>query len=287
MPIGGVGLATLASLALAAPASAQDRADPDQQDDGVEEAVADYIDGANPPPPGGEREIGFEADTLEYDSDQDIIFARGNVLLRDGDRSVRADEVRWNRPAGRIDASGNVRYVDGDGNQLYASQLELSDKFETGALSDLLLVLREGGRLAAESGERTDDGRIALVRGAYSGCAVTTPEGCPKRPSWKITAERVVYDPDANRVRFEGGYFSLFGQRILPLPTLELRTDGGPSSGVLVPSLSISRSNGVELSGSYYRRLAENRDLKLGAHIFTEAAPMASSLVKDGTGENF
>ena len=56
--LGGVGLATLASLALAAPASAQDRADPDQQDDGVEEAVADYIDGANPPPPGGEREIG-------------------------------------------------------------------------------------------------------------------------------------------------------------------------------------------------------------------------------------
>ncbi|MEL7784300.1 LPS assembly protein LptD [Citromicrobium bathyomarinum] len=279
--LGGVGLATLASLALAAPASAQDRADPDQQDDGVEEAVADYIDGANPPPPGGEREIGFEADTLEYDSDQDIIFARGNVLLRDGDRSVRADEVRWNRPAGRIDASGNVRYVDGDGNQLYASQLELSDKFETGALSDLLLVLREGGRLAAESGERTDDGRIALVRGAYSGCAVTTPEGCPKRPSWKITAERVVYDPDANRVRFEGGYFSLFGQRILPLPTLELRTDGGPSSGVLVPSLSISRSNGVELSGSYYRRLAENRDLKLGAHIFTEAAPMATATYRE------
>ncbi len=279
--LGGVGLATLASLALAAPASAQDRADPDQQDDGVEEAVADYIDGANPPPPGGEREIGFEADTLEYDSDQDIIFARGNVLLRDGDRSVRADEVRWNRPAGRIDASGNVRYVDGDGNQLYASQLELSDKFETGALSDLLLVLREGGRLAAESGERTDDGRIALVRGAYSGCAVTTPEGCPKRPSWKITAERVVYDPDANRVRFEGGYFSLFGQRILPLPTLELRTDGGPSSGVLVPSLSISRSNGVELSGSYYRRLAANRDLKLGAHIFTEAAPMATATYRE------
>ena len=279
--LGGVGLATLASLALAAPASAQDQAESDQQDDGVEEAVADYIDGANPPPPGGEREIGFEADTLEYDSEQDIIFARGSVLLRDGDRSVRADEVRWNRPAGRIDASGNVRYVDGDGNQLYASQLELSDKFETGALSDLLLVLREGGRLAAESGERTDDGRIALVRGAYSGCAVTTPEGCPKRPSWKITAERVVYDPDANRVRFEGGYFSLFGQRILPLPTLELRTDGGPSSGLLVPSLSISRSNGVELSGDYYWRLAENRDLKLGAHIFTEAAPMATATYRE------
>jgi hypothetical protein len=33
--LGGVGLATLASLALAAPASAQDQAESDQQDDGV------------------------------------------------------------------------------------------------------------------------------------------------------------------------------------------------------------------------------------------------------------
>ena len=151
--------------------------------DSVDAAVEDYIKG-DAPPPGAERDIGFEADTIEYDSDADTVIASGNVVLRDGDRSVRADEVRWDRPAGQIQASGNVRFVDADGNQLYASELELTDKFETGALSDLLLVLREGGRLAAESGERTDDGRIALVRGAYSGCAVTTPEGCPKRPSW-------------------------------------------------------------------------------------------------------
>mgnify|MGYP001962458731 CR=1 FL=1 len=286
--LGGVAFAGLAALGLAAPAAAQDTPTPAPspapedagEGDGVEEAVNDYIEGEEPPA-GQDREIGFEADTLEYDSAADIIVARGNVVLREGDRSVRADEVRWNRPTGRIDASGNVRYVDGDGNQLYASQLELTDTFETGALEDLLLVLREGGRLAAESGERTEDGRIALVRGAYSGCAVTTPEGCPKGPSWKITAERVVYDPDANRVRFEGGFFSLFGQRILPLPTLELRTDGGPNSGFVVPSLRISRSNGIEVSSSYYWRLADNRDLQLGAHVFTEAPPMATATYRE------
>lgn len=288
--LSGGALAAIAWLSFATPASAQDTPpSPDEtgagadtasegasDDDGIEEAVSNYVEGNNPPPPGTDREIGFEADTLEYDSQADTVIARGNVVLREGDRSVRADLVRWNRPAGRIDASGNVRYVDGDGNQLFAGELELTDKFETGALEDLLLVLREGGRLAAERGQQTDDGRIALERAAYSGCSVVTPEGCPKSPSWKITAERVIYDPDSNRVRFENGFFTLFGQRILPLPTLELRTDGGPNSGFLVPSLRISRSNGVEVSGSYYWRLAENRDLELGAHVFTEALPMAT-----------
>ena len=285
--LGGVALAALATMGLAAPAKAQDTA-PDpappaseaEQNDGIEEAVNDYVEG-EAPPPGEDREIAFEADTLEYESGSDIVIARGNVLLSEGDRSVRADLVRWDRPAGRIDASGNVRYVDGDGNQLYASELELTDTFETGALEDLLLVLREGGRLAAERGERSQDGRIALIRGAYSGCAVTTPDGCPKSPSWKVTAERVVYDPDANKVRFEDGYFSLFGQRLVPLPTLELRTDGGPSSGFLVPSVRISGSNGGEVSGTYYWRLAENRDLQLGAHVFTDVLPMARATYRE------
>lgn len=290
--LGSVALTAFVTLGLAAPASAQETApDPPEEQAGdederpdegpVEEAVNDYIDGDSPPPPGGEREIGFEADTLEYDSTGDTVIARGTVVLREGERSVRADEVRWNRPAGTINASGNVRYVDGDGNQLFASALELTDAFETGALEDLLLVLREGGRLAAERGQRTDDGRISLLRGAYSGCAVVTEDGCPKTPSWKITAERVVYDPDTSRVRFENGFFSLFGQRILPLPTLELRTDGGPKAGFLVPSLRVSRSNGVEVSGSYYWRLAENRDLELGAHLFTDALPMARATYRE------
>ena len=283
--LAGAALAALCTIALGTPAAAQDTPqDPPGADgqNGVEEAVQDYIEG-DAPASGAEREIGFEADTLEYDSDADTIVARGNVVLREGERSVRTDQVRWDRPGGQIQASGNVRYVDGDGNQLYASELELTDKFETGSLEDLLLVLREGGRLAAERGERTEDGRIALQRAVYSGCSVVTSDGCPKSPSWKITAERVTYDPDSSRIRFEKGFFSLFGQRLLPLPSLELRTDGGPNSGFLVPNLRISRSNGVELSGDYYWRLADNRDLQLGAHLYSQAIPMVSAKYRELT----
>ncbi|MEL7691596.1 LPS-assembly protein LptD [Citromicrobium bathyomarinum] len=284
--LAGAALAALGAIGLGTPAAAQDATQGPptaDQPDGVEDAVQDYIEG-EAPAPGTEREIGFEADTLEYDSDADTIVARGNVVLRESERSVRADQVRWDRPAGQIQASGNVRYVDGDGNQLYASELELTDKFETGSLEDLLLVLREGGRLAAERGERTEDGRVALQRAVYSGCSVVTSDGCPKNPSWKITAERVTYDPDTSKIRFQNGFFSLFGQRLVPLPTLELRTDGGPTSGFLVPNLRISRSNGVELSGDYYWRLADNRDLQIGAYLYSQAMPMVSAKYRELTG---
>ncbi|WP_432200044.1 LPS-assembly protein LptD [Erythrobacter sp. W53] len=228
-------------------------------------------------------QIDFEADILSYDSPSDTVTASGNVLLRSGDRSLRANEVSWSRPSGEIIAKGNVRFVDENGNQLFSENLVLTDEFEAGSMDDLLLALRQGGRLAARSGERSDDGSVALDQAAYSGCAVTTPDGCDRDPSWRITAKRVIYDPEDSRIRFDGAVLELFGARVLPLPGLAVRTDGGAVSGFLVPDLRISESNGVEVSGSYFYRLADNRDLTATAFLFTEAPPMLSAQYRELT----
>ncbi len=225
----------------------------------------------------GEREIDFEADILEYSSENDVVTARGNVVLRSGDRSLRADTVSWNEDTGEIVATGRVRFVDENGNQLFSERVELTDEFEAGAMDNLLLALRQGGRLAANRGIRESDGTVSLEEAAYSGCEVVTPDGCPKEPSWRITAERVTYDPDAQRIKFSGAFLELFGARILPLPGLAVRTDGGAVSGFLVPDLRVSQSNGVEVSGSYYIRFADNRDVTLTTHVYTEAAPMVAA----------
>ncbi|MXO85750.1 LPS assembly protein LptD [Altererythrobacter aurantiacus] len=232
----------------------------------------------DPDEPTGEasRAIDFEADALEYDQSSDTITASGNVILRSEDQSLRADSVRWNRQTGDIVADGNVRLVDELGNQLYSDSLLLDDEFEAGAMDNLLLALAQGGRLAAAEGRRGEDGAIILERAAYSACAVIDAEGCEKSPSWRITAERVVYDTVNDTVKFRGAYLELFGARVLPLPGLAIRTDGEAASGFLAPNLRVSQVNGLEVNGSYYWRLADNRDLTLGAYAFTEAPPMVS-----------
>ena len=225
----------------------------------------------------GERQISFAADILSYDSEAEITTAEGNVVMQSGDRSLRADSVSWSQRTGVIVASGNVRFVDENGNQLYTERVELTDEFEAGAMEDLLLALRQGGRLAANRGVRESDGTIELEQAAYSACAVVDPAGCNKDPSWRITADRVIYDPAEAKVQFRGAYLELFGRRILPLPGLSVRTDGGAVAGLLVPDLRISESNGVEVSGSYYLRMADNKDLTLSAYLFSKTAPMVSA----------
>lgn len=273
-------LAAAIAFALAAhPALAQDDASiaPDAIKP-VEEQVT-QLDPDALPSTANTRIIGFEADNLEYDNEGDgeVIIASGNVLLSSEDNSVRADQISWDRQSRTIYASGNVRLVDSSGNQLFTDSLELTERFEAGAIDELLVSLRAGGRLAARGGQRGSDGDVILNDAAYTACPVTTLEGCNKTPSWRITASRIIYNPDDSTVSFDGAVLELFGARILPMPGLAFRTDGSAISGFLVPDLRISESNGVEVSGSYYWRLAENKDLTLGARFFTQATPLISA----------
>ncbi|VVT20391.1 LPS-assembly protein LptD [Erythrobacter sp. EC-HK427] len=225
----------------------------------------------------GQRQIGFEADTLAYDQGTDTVTAEGDVILRSGDQSLRADRVTWNRLTGEIVASGMVRVVDPDGNQLFTDRVVLTDELEAGALQNLLIAFRQGGRIAAEQATRTEDGDIMAERAVYSSCAVIDAGGCDRSPSWRITAERVFFDNETQRIRFRGAYLELFGSRILPLPGLSVRADGSAETGFFIPNIALTASNGIEISDSYYWRIADNRDLTVTGYLYTAAAPMASA----------
>ncbi len=225
--------------------------------------------------------VAFEADDVQYDQNAETVTATGNVVLRRRDekgqvQSVRSDKVIWNRQTGKILSSGNVRMVDQDGNQLYTEQVELTDELKTGMMENLLLVMREGGRLAAQDGTRIANGDVILNRAAYTGCDVTDDDGCPKNPTWRIVAKQVIYSDEQKRVRFKDARIELFGFVRLPLFGVTVATDGQAVSGFLIPDIRSSPSNGIEIAQSYYWKIDENRDLTGTVSAFTRAAPMAS-----------
>ena len=227
--------------------------------------------------PKQEGQVTFEASNASYNDQANTVTVSGNVILRRGDQSIRADQLTWNRGSGEIVATGNIRFVDEDGNQLFTERLELTDEFKAGAMENMLYVLREGGRLAAQSGTRGENGTVELRNAAYSACAVEDSDGCPHQPSWRITAKRVVYDPDKKQVRFFGSQIELFGVRLIPLPTIVIATDGRPVSGLLIPDIQLSASNGVQLSETWYQRLGSSGDLAVTGYLFTKALPMVSA----------
>src|SRR3954469_2190131 len=219
-------------------------------------------------------EVAFSADQLVYEESSDTVTASGTVRMNREGYNLRADTVTWNRHSGQVHANGDVRVLSPGGDVAYADSVELQDTLKDGVVQNMLLVLADGGRLAAITATR-HNGYTTLDHAAYSPCAVTTPEGCPKNPTWQINAVRVFHGPVRHRISYQGATLNLFGMPVLGLPGLS-HPDGtqGGGTGFLVPEMRYSRRNGLALSAPYYLRFSSNRDLTVTPHVYTGVLPM-------------
>lgn len=225
------------------------------------------------PTPTNEEEVTFAADTLAYDSNAEIVTATGNVrMMRQGSK-LRADKVQWNQQTGQVRAEGNVAVVNSGNDTVYGDSVELTDTLKDGVIENLLLVLNDGGRLAAVHGVRRNE-VTTLDQAVYTPCAVVDSHGCPKEPIWKISAVRVIHDPNKHRISYDGARISFLGVPILWLPGLSHPDgSGGGGSGLLLPNIQYSRVNGVEFGLPYYFQIAPNRDLTITPHVYTKVPP--------------
>ncbi|PZU09561.1 LPS assembly protein LptD [Sphingomonas sp.] len=265
---GGRALAPLALLALSAAWPAQAQV---------------LQDRAGPPPPDAstlpatetDDQVSFAADALDYNDNDDIVTATGDVrMLRAGSR-LRADKVVWNRRTGEVHATGSVAIINPGGDTAYSDDALLSDDMKDGVVENLLIVLANGGRLAAHHG--TNKGPLTtLDRAAYTPCAVEGSDGCAKEPSWKITAIRIIHDEDRHRIYYKDARISLLGLTVLWLPGFS-HPDGsnqqGGGSGLLLPNFEVSKVLGLDFSLPYYLQLAPNRDLTITPHLYSKVAP--------------
>lgn len=222
--------------------------------------------------------IEFESDQLSYDDRAEIVTATGNVRLRRGEQRLTADTVMWNRATNVVSAEGDVLVIDADGNRLVADRMQLSDDLADGAIDNLLLVLEEGGRLAAKAGRR-EDGRSTVERAVYSPCSVIDSDtGCPQVPVWQLKAVRVIHDPVRGRIFYRNARLEFFGVPLVVLPSFSHPAGvDNNQSGLLSPDIRQSRELGLELRVPYFWAIAPDRDLTASMSVFSGAPPLLSA----------
>ena len=219
-----------------------------------------------------QQHVEFSADQVVYDDSADTVTASGAVRMNREGNYLAADQVVWDRKSGQVRAQGNVVVLTPQGDKLIGENVVLTDDLRNGTVQNLLVVLESGGRLAAAHGTRT--GNVTTLDNAiYSPCPVTTATGCPKRPSWSITAAKVIDDPANERVLFRGGRLQLFGLNLPLLPVFSIATGKDGTTGWLVPEISFSTKKGLELALPYHWQIAPNRDVTLTPHAYSGVYP--------------
>ena len=222
-------------------------------------------------------ELLFAADEIVYEPEADRVVASGQVRVREGGYALAADRLVWDRATGSIVATGDVVLLAPSGDKLVGDSIRLDETLEQASIDNFLLALETGGRVAGARGNR-EDGVLTVEDAAYSPCGAD----CGSLP-WRITAAEVVRDDATGRLTFRGGRLHILG---LTLPLLPLFTVGDPGplggvTGLLVPDVSISGVNGLELSLPYYMRLARNRDLTVTPYVYTGNLPALSARYRE------
>jgi LPS-assembly protein len=142
---------------------------------------------AQPSPAPAPTSTIVDADTITYDSQQQVITAQGNVRVTLGRYRLFADRAQYNLRTSVVTAAGRIRLVDTLGQELRGDELTYNTRTEEGFL------VPAQGRLQQRvilKGDRLD---VSPTRYLAQNSTVTTCD--PDHPIYQVTARQIEVRP--------------------------------------------------------------------------------------------
>jgi LPS-assembly protein len=187
--------------------------------------------------------------------------AQGNVELRQGDRTVYAEDLRIDPNDQSVSVSGGVEYRDSTlAVRGEAGDFAGGEAHFRGAQFELPLQPARG---SADLLSLSQLGLMKLEGVRYTTCP-------PDRDDWLIRAKSIWLDTKNRMGTARGVTLDFKGVPILKLPTISFPVGDARKSGLLFPSFGNTSRGGLQLTVPYYLNLAPNRDATLFATIFSQ-----------------
>jgi LPS-assembly protein len=214
-----------------------------------------------PPAPGAEApaepaddRVSIEADDndFEFDVNGNAVLS-GNVVMRQGNRIIRADRLEYDAGTGRAKLSGGVAF----------ESPQLTVRGNSGDYSPALGAQFEGAefelpsrnaRGAARSMKVDADGTVTLEDVSFTTCPVTDV-------AWRLSSRNIVLDTRSRNGTGRGTKVEFKGVPIVYLPWMTFPIGPQRKSGFFFPGLGGSSRNGFEVEVPYYWNIRPNVDL--------------------------
>lgn len=217
----------------------------------------------------GKEPMYFEADHLEGEAGERTR-ATGSVRLRQGDLSLRADELIHTQRDNTARALGKVR-VARQGNIFIGPELSLQlDRLEGEFVRPHFWFARTRAGGHADLVEFLGEKRLRATRTTYSSCTpANTADGLPGEPDWSLQTSSVFMDMEANEGTARNAVIWFKGVPILAAPYLSFPLSDARKSGLLPPSFYFDSKSGFEFSLPYYWNIAPDQDATIAPLLST------------------
>ena len=217
--------------------------------------------GAAPPTPVNRTDpVAFTADEVQYDRDNALVTATGQVEAWQNDHVLRADKITFDRNTNVAAATGHVVIVEPDGQVLFADYAELTEGMREGVLRGMRAILAENGKLVANGARRVEGKVNELSRAIYTTCDLCKTDPS-KPPLWQLRARTAVQDTENKRIEYRDAVLDIYGVPVAAFPYIwHADPSTKRASGFLVPSFGQSKHLGTFLVTPYYYVIDDQSD---------------------------
>ncbi|MDG1814296.1 MAG: LPS-assembly protein LptD [Porticoccaceae bacterium] len=187
----------------------------------------------------------------------------GDVQISQGFRQVRSDTARINQNNRQVTLEGNVRFRE-PGLLLLGNNAKIDIDSKEVHIDDATYVLHEASiRGSAESLSRTKDGIIVIDDASYSSCE-------PGDTTWQLMTSEIEIDQSSGFAAVKNARLEVKDVPIFYFPYLKFPVDDRRSSGLLFPTISVTKDNGIDFTQPVYWNIAPNYDATISPRYIQE-----------------
>lgn len=207
---------------------------------------------------------------VSYDKNGNCFRANGNVLLLQGGRSIKADEIVYYEERDEVFAKGNISLQQENGDILFADCIRMTGDLKHGFLKRVRALSAARESLSSLTTYRYDNKEeFNLV--SYTPCE-RCKDNLNDDPLWAVYAKQIVRDGNKGIVEYTDAKVEFLGIPFLYIPYFFHPTKR--KSGILVPEISVTPELGVYGSLPIYWAPAEDKDLLITPYVSAKGGGM-------------
>ena len=214
-----------------------------------------------------EEPVALIADQIEYDADTGVVRASGAVEVYYRGQTLTADVITYDSRADRVTAEGDIVLRTDRGETVFADMAALDADLRAGVVEGAQSVIAGNGKIAAVEARRIDGRYNVLEKAVFSPCEVCAANPVPL---WRIRAERIIHDQEAQEIHYEDAYFDFAGVTVGFLPYFRHPSpEVERATGFLAPQITRDRGYGLAVKAPYYFVIGDHSDLTLTPFLST------------------
>ncbi len=191
-----------------------------------------------------------------------IVTATGNPVITYQDKILTAERLSYDHNTSVIEAEGNVTVFQEGKQHVMSDYTKLNMDMNTRQSRPFYMIDHDNGLWVSTKQSDACESKIDLASGMVSGCNSTDP-------LWKIRFSSANYNTDSMWMNLYNARLYIDDVPLFYLPYFGYPTDTTRRSGLLIPTLGISSSEGFYYQQPIYLAPQDWWDLELKPQIRT------------------